>query len=103
MAATRLVAFIARPLLVINLVLPPVIAEMYTQGKTGRLERTLRGYSTLSGVPSLFVLTVFMLLGGQILRVGYGDYYRQDARILMLMSAAKRLAGMWTRVSCFLS
>jgi O-antigen/teichoic acid export membrane protein len=50
------------PLLVINLVLPPVIAEMYSQDKTGRLERTLRSYSTLSGVPCLLFLTVFMLL-----------------------------------------
>src|SRR5215208_6357662 len=55
------------PLLMIHLVLPPVIAEMCNQDKTGRLERTLRSYSTLYGVPSLLFLTVFMLLGGQIL------------------------------------
>ena len=72
-----------------NLVLPSVIAEMYNQDKTGRLERTLRNYSTLSGVPSLLVLTMFMLLGGQILALVYGDYYRHGAGILMLLSAAK--------------
>jgi hypothetical protein len=55
------------PLLMIHLVLPPVIAEMCNQDKTGRLQRTLRSYSTLYGVPSLLFLTVFMLLGGQIL------------------------------------
>jgi O-antigen/teichoic acid export membrane protein len=52
---------------VIHLVLPPVIAEMCNQDKTGRLKRTLRSYSTLYGVPCVLFLTVFMLLGGQIL------------------------------------
>jgi O-antigen/teichoic acid export membrane protein len=77
------------PLLVIDLVLPPVIAEMYNQDKAGRLERTLRSISTLSGVPSLLFLTIFMLLRGQILGLVYGGYYRHGAGILMLLSAAK--------------
>ena len=72
-AASRLVTLIAMPLLLTNLVLPPIIAEMYAQGRTNELERTLRGFSTLSGVPSLLVLIVFMLLGGPILGLVYGD------------------------------
>jgi O-antigen/teichoic acid export membrane protein len=70
--ASRLVTFVAMPLLVVNLVLPPIVAEMYAQGRTGRLERMLRTFSTLAGVPSLLVLMVFMLLGGPILRLVYG-------------------------------
>jgi O-antigen/teichoic acid export membrane protein len=73
----------------INLVLPPVIAEMYAQGKTGRLERTLRTISTIAGVPSAMFPTGFMLLGGPILGLVYGDYYRHGAEILVLLSAAK--------------
>jgi O-antigen/teichoic acid export membrane protein len=75
--------------LVIHLVLPPVIAEMCNQDKTGRLKRTLRSYSTLYGVPSVLFLTVFMLLGGQILGLVCGGYYRNGAGILILLSAAK--------------
>ena len=63
--ASRLVTFVAMPLLIVNLVLPPIVAGMYAQGQTGRLERTLRTFSTLAGVPSLLVLLVFMLLGGR--------------------------------------
>ena len=62
---SKLVTFVAMPLLIVNLVLPPIVSEMYAQGRTGRLERTLRTFSTLAGVPSLLVLIVFMLLGGR--------------------------------------
>src|SRR5829696_4869393 len=70
-AASKLVTFVAMPLLIVNLVLPPIVAEMYAQGQTGRLERTLRTFSTLAGVPSLLILIVFMLLGGPILGLVY--------------------------------
>jgi len=93
-AAARLVTLIAMPLLLTNLVLPPIIAEMYAQGRTGTLERTLRSFSTLSGVPSLLVLIVFMLLGGPILGVVYGSGYQSAAMVLVLLSAGK-LAAVW--------
>jgi O-antigen/teichoic acid export membrane protein len=91
------------PLLVVNLVLPPIVAEMYAQGQTGRLERTLRTFSTLAGVPSLLVLMVFMLLGGPILRLVYGVELfppeslaiHQGAIVLGVLSAAK-LTAVWS-------
>jgi O-antigen/teichoic acid export membrane protein len=94
-AAAQLVVLIAMPLLVVNLVLPPLIAEMYTQGKTTRLERTLRTFSTIAGVPSMVLLVGFMLLGGTVLGLVYGDYYRSGAEILVLLSAAK-VAAVWS-------
>ena len=93
-AASRLVTLIAMPLLITNLVLPPIIAEMYAQGRTGQLERTLRSFSTLSGVPSLLFLIVFMVLGGPILGLVYGNAYSSAALILVLLSAGK-LAAVW--------
>jgi O-antigen/teichoic acid export membrane protein len=93
-AAARLVALIAMPLLLTNLVLPPIIAEMYAQGRMAELEGTLRSFSTLSGVPSLLVLIVFMLLGGPILGVVYGSGYQSAAMVLVLLSAGK-LAAVW--------
>src|SRR5215207_7908030 len=101
-AASRLVALIAMPLLLTNLVLPPIIAEMYAQGRTAELEGTLRSFSTLSGVPSLLVLILFMLLGGPILGLVYGAKLfphgslaiHQGAIVLVLLSAGK-LAAVW--------
>jgi O-antigen/teichoic acid export membrane protein len=92
--ASRLVTLIAMPLLITNLVPPPIIAEMYAQGRTAELERTLRTFSILSGVPSLLVLIVFMLLGGPILGVVYGPGYQSAVMLLVLLSAGK-LAAVW--------
>ena len=100
--AARLVTFIAMPLLLTNLVLPPIIAEMYARDRTAELEGTLRSFSTLSGVPSLLVLILFMLLGGPILGLVYGAKLfppgslaiHQGAIVLVLLSAGK-LAAVW--------
>jgi O-antigen/teichoic acid export membrane protein len=100
--AARLVTFIAMPLLLTNLVLPPIIAEMYAQDRTAELEGTLRSFSTLSGIPSLLVLILFMLLGGPILGLVYGAKLfppgslaiHQGAIVLVLLSAGK-LAAVW--------
>jgi O-antigen/teichoic acid export membrane protein len=101
--AARLVTFVAMPLLVVNLVLPPIVAEMYAQGQRGRLGRTLRTFSTLAGFPSLLILIVFMLLGGPILELIYGERLfpsgslaiHQGAIVLVLLSAAK-LTAVWS-------
>lgn len=94
-AATRLVALVAMPLLMAKLVLPPIIAELYAQGKTAKLERTIRTFSTAAGIPSMLALVVFVLLGEQILGLVYGDYYRGAVTVLVLLSAAK-VAAVWS-------
>jgi len=96
--ASKLVTFVVMPLLVVNLVMPPIVAEMYAQGNTARLERTLRAFSTLAGVPSLLVLVGFMLLGRPILGLVYsGDIYHSNTAwlVLLILSAAK-LVAVWS-------
>jgi O-antigen/teichoic acid export membrane protein len=97
-AASRLVTFVAMPLLIVNLVLPPIVAEMYAQGKTARLERTLRTFSTLAGVPSLLVLVGFMLLGGPIMGLVYGKpiYQSGTAVLVLLILSAAKLVAVWS-------
>ena len=94
-AASRLVILIAMPLLVTNLVLPPIIAEMYAQEETDKLERTVRTFSTLAGAPSLVLLIGFMFLGGPILGLVYGSYYESGATVLVILSAA-RVVAVWS-------
>ena len=93
-AAARLVTFIAMPLLLTNLVLPPIIAEMNTRGQRDRLERTVRTFSTLAGIPSLLVLITFMLVGRSIMGL-YGDGYQSGWAVLVLLSLGK-LVAVWS-------
>ena len=97
-AASKLVTFVAMPLLIVNLVLPPIVAEMYAQGKMTQLERTLRTFSTLAGLPSLLVLAVFMLLGGPILGLVYSKpiYYSDTAVLVLLILSAAKLIAVWS-------
>src|SRR5215204_4143363 len=96
--ASKLVTFVVMPLLVVNLVMPPIVAEMYAQGRTARLERTLRAFSTLSGVPSLVVLVGFMLLGKPILALVYNQdiYHSNTAWLVLLILSAAKLVAVWS-------
>src|SRR5215208_6893664 len=96
--ASKLVTFVVMPLLVVNLVMPPIVAEMYAQGGIARLERTLRTFSTLAGVPSLMVLAVFMLLGGPILGLVYSKpiYHSDTAVLVLLILSAAKLTAVWS-------
>jgi O-antigen/teichoic acid export membrane protein len=94
-AAARLVTFIAMPLLMTNLVLPPIIAEMNARGQRDRLERTVRTFSTLAGMPSLVLLIIFMLLGGSIMGLVYGGGYQSGWTVLVLLSIGK-LVAVWS-------
>jgi len=96
-AASKLVTFVVMPLLVVNLVMPPIVAEMYAQGKTARLERTVRAFSTLAGVPSLLVLVGFMLLGKTILGLLYDEpiYQGRTAVWVLLILSAAKLVAVW--------
>ncbi len=94
-AASRFVVLVTMPLMVVNSVLPPVIAEMYARGERNRLEGTVRPVATLTGVPSLLMLVLFALAGGPILGLVYGDFYQAGATVLALLSLGK-LAMVWS-------
>jgi O-antigen/teichoic acid export membrane protein len=94
-AAARAVVLVAMPLNVVNGVLPPLISEMYPQGRKRDLERMLRTTATVAGIPAFLALTAFVFFGGPILGLVFGDYYRQGATILTLLSIAQ-LVNVWS-------
>jgi O-antigen/teichoic acid export membrane protein len=85
-AALRLVLQVAVPLLIVNAVVPPVISRLYTLGDIGRLESTLRTVTTFAALPAGAVLACFILFGGPILAFVYGEFYRQGALLLVILS-----------------
>jgi O-antigen/teichoic acid export membrane protein len=94
-AATRLMLFVFVPLQLVNMVVPPMIAELYAQHKMGELEQVLRGLATLASIPSLLVLIAFVLAGGPILALVFGDYYREGAVVLAILSLG-RVVQVWS-------
>jgi O-antigen/teichoic acid export membrane protein len=90
-AAVRLVFFLLQPFVIIQSVTPPIIAEMYAQGRRKELEGTLRAAATLAGFPAFLLLLVFLLFGGTVMGALFGPFYRKAASILAILS----LSRMW--------
>lgn len=92
-AASRLFRFVAVPLLIVQSVVPPLIAEMHARGETSELEKGLRTAATLSFIPGSIIIAAYMFFGDFILRLVYGSYYSQGTLILQILSI-----GMLTRI-----
>jgi O-antigen/teichoic acid export membrane protein len=91
-AASRLVFFVATPLIVVSQVVPPIIAELHARGERKQLERTLRSVSTVAGLPAALVLGAFIVAGSFILSIAYGPYFRGAATVLVILSFARLTA-----------
>ena len=93
-AAARFMTLVTMPLMIVNAVLPPMIADLYARGEKNRLEQIMRPIATLTGIPALLALGIFVVAGAPILGLVYGDFYRNGALILALLSLGK-LAAVW--------
>src|SRR5829696_7036346 len=85
-AANRLVSVVTMPMAIVTAVAPPLIAEMYAQGRREDLENALRNMATLTGIPALLASMGCIFLAGPILGLVYGNYYREGAVVLALLS-----------------
>lgn len=94
-AAARFMTLVTMPLMIVNAVLPPMIAELYARGERDRLQQIMRPIATLTGVPALLMLLTFVVAGGPILGLVYGDFYRGGATVLALLSFGK-LTSVWS-------
>jgi O-antigen/teichoic acid export membrane protein len=94
-AAARMVALVMIPLAIVNAVASPLIAQMYARGSRAELGGILRSMATLAGIPALLALVGIVFLGGPLLGLVYGDYYREGAMVLALLSPGQ-LAIVWS-------
>lgn len=95
-AAFRLLVLIAYPILIINTVLPPIVAELYAKDERQLLERILRNVATLASIPSLIIISCLIYFGDSLLGLFYGAYYRDGYDVLLILSigqAANILTG----------
>jgi O-antigen/teichoic acid export membrane protein len=85
-AANRLVSMVTIPLAIVTAIAPPLIAEMYSQGNREDLEHALRDMASFTGIPAFLASTVCIFFAGPILGLVYGNYYREGAVVLALLS-----------------
>jgi O-antigen/teichoic acid export membrane protein len=93
-AAARLMMLISIPLMMVNSVVPPIIAELNAQGKKNNLERMLRTTATVAGLPSLLMLVGLIFCAGSILSLIYGEYYKGGAMVLALLGLGQ-VVNVW--------
>ncbi len=94
-SAVQLASLIGFPLLILNSVVPPYVAELYKLDQHDQLQRELRraaGIATYAAVAGFFIVA---LLSAQLLRIVYGDFYQQAATVLVII-ALGRLASVCT-------
>jgi O-antigen/teichoic acid export membrane protein len=85
-AANRLVSMVTMPLAIVTAITPPLIAEMYFQGNREDLEHALRNTATLAGIPAFLASMMCIFFASPILGLVYGNYYREGAVVLALLS-----------------
>jgi O-antigen/teichoic acid export membrane protein len=85
-AANRLVNMVTMPMVIVTAIAPPLIAEMYSQGRREDLEHALRSMATFTGIPAWLASMACIFFAGPILGLIYGNYYREGAAVLALLS-----------------
>lgn len=88
-AAYRVARVVVIPLLIINSVIPPMIAQLLAQGKQARVERVLRAAAVAAGVPSVVIVLLLAAGGTPLLGLLFGDYYAEGAGVLLILVAAQ--------------
>lgn len=94
-AASRLMMLAVAPYRILQGVTPPIISELYAQGRKKELEQALRAAATLAGIPAALVLALFVVAGASVMGHVYGDFYRAGATVLAILTVG-RLVAVWT-------
>ncbi len=84
--AGRLVTLLSLPLFVMNGVVAPLIAELWTKGKKKDLETMMRGATTLASIPCLAGLIVFVLAGSRVMQIVYTPRFGRGGHILAILA-----------------
>lgn len=90
-AAARLVALVMMPMLIGNMALQPLVAELNGRGEMQGIERLVRATGAATGLAALVVLAFLCLAAEPILGLVYGDYYRGGASVLVLLAAGQTM------------
>lgn len=96
--AQRFVLLLVAPLLIINLLVAPVVAELHQRGELQRLERVVQVMGGLASLPCVLILAVLLVVGKPLLGTLFGTYYEAADSILIALAigqCANIATGSW--------
>jgi O-antigen/teichoic acid export membrane protein len=91
----RLALLVGLPLMVVNQVVPPLIAGWFAVGERRRLERSMRSTAGLAVLGALVLGVACIALGHPLIRIAYGAQYA-DAWPVLAILAIGQIAQTWT-------
>ncbi|MEZ5541454.1 MAG: oligosaccharide flippase family protein [Pseudomonadota bacterium] len=94
-AGYRLVLLVSLPLTLVNNVIPPMVAELFTTQRRNELERLMRTTASMIALPALLLLALLLVFAGGILTLVYGDFYRAAAPVLAILAVGQAI-NVWT-------
>jgi len=92
--AVRTATLVGIPLLVVYGVLGPTIAQLHAANQHERLESALRATTALAAIPAVLLTVLFLLRGGDLLALIYGEPYRAGGHALAILSLGQSVAVM---------
>lgn len=73
---------------VVNLVLPPMLARLFAEGKLAEMEHLLRRSAAWGAYLALPMMLVFVTLGGPVLDLAFSTGYTEGATALAILAVA---------------
>lgn len=89
--AYRLAKFVVIPLLIINSVLPPIIANLYAKKESAMIETILRFTATLAAIPSVLGMLFLFFYSTEILSLLFGEVYSKGSSVLIMIVFAQTI------------
>lgn len=94
-AASKLMIVVSIPLVIVNAVIQPLIAEYYSQHRCVELQRLLRVSAALAALPAIAISFCAIFLAPPILETLYGSEYIGGAEVLIIL-AMGQVVNVWT-------
>jgi len=90
-SAYRVAKLFVIPLLIVNSVIPPMVAQLMAQNRTGDVERILRATAFMAGLPTIVALAIVIFAGPGILTLIFGEYYAGAATPLLILALGQSI------------
>ena len=94
-SASKLAQIVSMVMVILNVTVSPLIAQLNIQGRKEELETLLRKLSALAFIPASVFFLILALWGGPILGIVFGSTYR-SAGVLLLILSVGQLFNVWT-------